>query len=224
MTERARKARTFLIDQMRAARGQPIPARELQEKGQTLGLSLDDLKRMKRELQIATQPSVDTIGRVVGWSWSVPKDWTPPQLGNNPPRVPREKKVKPPKPPQKARIRFTRRAPKIAKPRDPDKPLHHVKRGGRAKGTKNRLTKITKLNCLEMIEDPIYRRELLLALRKRKLRPAIEVMIWNYAIGKPKEMVEHSGTLSLQQELSALTEEELRARALALALKRDKIH
>jgi hypothetical protein len=42
-------------------------------------------------------------------------------------------------------------------------------------------------------------------------------MLWYYAKGKPKEMVEHSGTLSLQEELSALSTEELRARALDIA-------
>ena len=68
-----------------------------------------------------------------------------------------------------------------------------------------------------MIEDPIYRRQLLKDLRARKLRPAVECMLWYYAKGKPKEMVEHSGTLTLQQELSALTPEELAQRALDVA-------
>lgn len=76
---------------------------------------------------------------------------------------------------------------------------------------------ITKLDCLQMIEDPVYRARLLEDLRVRKLRPAVECMLWYYAKGKPKEMVEHSGTLSLQQELSALTPEELHKRALDVA-------
>lgn len=79
------------------------------------------------------------------------------------------------------------------------------------------VSKETKLDCLQMIEDPIYRKRLLEDLRERKLRPAVECMLWYYAKGKPKEMVEHSGTLSLQQELSSLTEEELHARALEVA-------
>ena len=79
------------------------------------------------------------------------------------------------------------------------------------------LSKITKLDCLAMIEDPAYRRKLLQDLRQRKLRPAVECMLWYYAKGKPKEMVVHSGTLSLQEELSALTTDELRDRALAVA-------
>lgn len=76
---------------------------------------------------------------------------------------------------------------------------------------------ITKLSCLEMIEDPLYRKQLLKDLRARKLRPAVECMLWYYAKGKPKEMVEHSGTLSLQEELSSLSAEQLRARALEVA-------
>jgi hypothetical protein len=79
------------------------------------------------------------------------------------------------------------------------------------------VSKETKLDCLQMIEDPAYRKKLLADLRLRKLRPAVECMLWYYAKGKPKEMVEHSGTLSLQQELSALTNEELQQRALDVA-------
>ena len=77
-----------------------------------------------------------------------------------------------------------------------------------------------------MIEDPVYRKRLLADLRERKLRPAVECMLWYYAKGKPKEMVEHSGTLTLQQELSALSNEELQARALEVAamLKGETVH
>lgn len=83
--------------------------------------------------------------------------------------------------------------------------------------TRVHVSRETKLSCLEMIEDPIYRRKLLEDLRARKLRPAVECLLWYYAKGKPKEMVEHSGTLSLAQELSELTPEQLRQRALDVA-------
>jgi len=75
----------------------------------------------------------------------------------------------------------------------------------------------TKLEVAQMIEDPVYRKKLLLDLRARKLRPAVECMLWYYAKGKPKELVEHSGSLSLQQELSQLSAEELAARARDVA-------
>lgn len=82
---------------------------------------------------------------------------------------------------------------------------------------KNFISREARIAAAEMIEDPIYRRKLLADLRARKLRPAVECMLWYYAKGKPKEMIEHSGALTLAQELSTLTEEELRDRALALA-------
>jgi hypothetical protein len=85
------------------------------------------------------------------------------------------------------------------------------------------LSRETRLSCLEMIEDPIYRKKLLTDLRARVLRPAVECLLWYYAKGKPKELVEHSGTLSLQEELSGLTDAQLRERALGIAsmLKQD---
>jgi hypothetical protein len=87
-------------------------------------------------------------------------------------------------------------------------------------------SRAAKLTCLEMVEDPLYRKQLLLDLRARRVRPAVECMLWYYAKGKPKELVEHSGTLSLQQELSALTDEQLRQRALDVAamLKGSTVH
>ena len=87
----------------------------------------------------------------------------------------------------------------------------------RARKKKVHLTPEARMTALEMIEDPMYRKRLLRDLRLRNVRPAVECMLWYYAKGKPKEMVEHSGTLSLQQELSALTDEQLRERALAVA-------
>lgn len=85
-----------------------------------------------------------------------------------------------------------------------EKKLHHV-------------STVTKLECAQMIEDPAYRKKLMADLRARRLRPAVECMLWYYAKGKPKEMVEHSGVLSMQQELAQLTPQELRGRALEIA-------
>jgi hypothetical protein len=42
-------------------------------------------------------------------------------------------------------------------------------------------------------------------------------MLWYYAKGKPKEMIEHSGHINYAAELSNLTNEELRQRALSVA-------
>jgi hypothetical protein len=92
----------------------------------------------------------------------------------------------------------------------------HV-RAADAPKQKTFVSKIVKLDCLAMVEDPAYRRRLLQDLRTRKLRPAVECMLWYYAKGKPKEMVVHSGTLTLQEELSNLTNDELKQRALDVA-------
>jgi hypothetical protein len=71
--------------------------------------------------------------------------------------------------------------------------------------------------ALAMVDDPLYRQRLMEDLRARRLRPAVECMLWYLALGKPIELVRHSGALPLQRELSALSNEELHARALALA-------
>jgi hypothetical protein len=75
----------------------------------------------------------------------------------------------------------------------------------------------------EVIDDPRYQQCLLQALRTRTLRPAVEVMLWAYAYGKPIEHIEHTGTASLEDELRALTPDQLYERALAIAamLKKD---
>jgi len=39
-------------------------------------------------------------------------------------------------------------------------------------------------------DDPTYRRKLLKDLQARRLAPAIEVMLWHYAYGVPKQPVE----------------------------------
>jgi hypothetical protein len=90
-------------------------------------------------------------------------------------------------------------------------------RRGRPPGSANKVDKYTKATVLEMIEDPEYLHKLRKRLILGKLRPAVECMLWYYAKGKPKEMVEHSGNVSLQQELTQLSVEELRTRALAVA-------
>jgi hypothetical protein len=71
--------------------------------------------------------------------------------------------------------------------------------------------------ALAMVDDPLYRQRLLQDLRARRLRPAVECLLWYFAMGKPVELIRHSGALPLQQEVASLTTEELHARALALA-------
>lgn len=41
----------------------------------------------------------------------------------------------------------------------------------------------------KLVEDPIYLLNLQVALRNREAAPAVEVMIWAYAFGKPREEI-----------------------------------
>lgn len=66
------------------------------------------------------------------------------------------------------------------------------RRGGRKAGTPNKATAEAKEACALIVDDPIYRRNLLKRARAGKLAPAVESMLWHYSKGKPKEQVEHS--------------------------------
>jgi hypothetical protein len=76
----------------------------------------------------------------------------------------------------------------------------------------NRVTAAAKVACVELVDDPVYRARLARDLRLRKVAPAIEAMLWYYAKGKPKEIIEHQGDLPL----TVLPDAELRARMAAL--------
>ncbi len=49
--------------------------------------------------------------------------------------------------------------------------------------------------CAAIVDDPAYRKKLIARAKAGELAPAIEAMLWHYAYGKPKEQVEHSGTV-----------------------------
>ncbi len=66
---------------------------------------------------------------------------------------------------------------------------------GRPKGVPNKVTVEVQKACEALIDDPVYREKLLADLRLREVAPAIEVMLWSYAKGKPKEQIEHSGSI-----------------------------
>ena len=52
-----------------------------------------------------------------------------------------------------------------------------------------------KAVCAAIVDDPAYRKKLIARAKAGELAPAIEAMLWHYAYGKPKEQVEHSGTV-----------------------------
>jgi hypothetical protein len=87
--------------------------------------------------------------------------------------------------------------------------------GGRRKGVPNKVTVEVRAAAEALVDDPAYRAKLSRDLRRRKVAPPIEAMLWYYAKGKPKETIEHHGSL----QLSTLTDAELKARAAELIAK-----
>jgi hypothetical protein len=61
---------------------------------------------------------------------------------------------------------------------------------GRPKGRQNNATLEAKAVCTHLVDDPIYRERLKARLVAGKLPPAVETMLWYYAKGKPKDVLE----------------------------------
>jgi hypothetical protein len=64
---------------------------------------------------------------------------------------------------------------------------------GRQKGTPNKATIEVKEAARLLVEDESYRKNLQARLKSGECAPAVESMLWHYAYGKPKEMVELTG-------------------------------
>lgn len=60
---------------------------------------------------------------------------------------------------------------------------------GRPKGTLNRATVEVRNAARAIVEDPVYRMSLMARLLEGKA-PHMEVQLWHYAYGKPKESVD----------------------------------
>lgn len=74
---------------------------------------------------------------------------------------------------------------------------------GRPKGRPNKVTLEVRDLAKHLVENTEYRRRLETRLLKGTLPPALEAMLWHYAHGKPKDFVEHSG--SIKQDLTDYT-------------------
>jgi len=70
-----------------------------------------------------------------------------------------------------------------------------LRRGGpgRPKGTQNRATTDARTACARIVNDRAYRKNLLERARAGELAPAVEVALWQYAFGKPKNLLEFTG-------------------------------
>ena len=87
-----------------------------------------------------------------------------------------------------------------------------LKRGGpgRRKGVPNRVTVEAKTAAAALVDDPVYRAKLARDLRKRRVAPLIEQMLWFYAKRKPVERHE----VGTPGDFSNLTNAELRTQVL----------
>ena len=65
----------------------------------------------------------------------------------------------------------------------------HSKIGGRTRGTPNKRTVEVQQFAIEFVLDPVYRKNLRQRLQQGKAQQ-LEVLLWHYAFGKPKEEVE----------------------------------
>ena len=61
---------------------------------------------------------------------------------------------------------------------------------GRPLGTPNKATREVRAFCQQLVADPEYRAGLQRRWREGSLPPALEQMIWAYAIGKPPQALQ----------------------------------
>ena len=81
--------------------------------------------------------------------------------------------------------------------------------GGRAAAAQRNEARIF---ALQVVRDPVYRKNLLLAAQQRTLAPAVETTLLAYAYGRPTERVE-LGRPGAFDELTDLSTSDLAARA-----------
>ena len=67
-----------------------------------------------------------------------------------------------------------------------------LRRGGpgRPPGTPNKATKEVRAFCQRLVADPEYRAALERRWREGSLPPAVEAMVWSYAVGKPPQSLD----------------------------------
>jgi hypothetical protein len=96
----------------------------------------------------------------------------------------------------------------VVEPRPKPKPPSRLGQpgfGGRRKGSKNKVTVQIREAATKLVSDPVYWRKLKADIRKRKVHPQMEALIWSYAFGKPIERVE----LGRVGDFSKLSDDEL---------------
>ena len=102
--------------------------------------------------------------------------------------------------------------------------LYVPKRGpGRPKGGRgeHRKTKEARQFAASIVNDPIYRANLLARAQTGTLAPGIEQMLWHYAWGKPKDTVDVN--MMVSSEFTDLSNQEIAARIAITAAKAAEI-
>jgi hypothetical protein len=74
---------------------------------------------------------------------------------------------------------------------------------GRKRGTPNKRTVALRELMAALSGDVFYQQKLQDDFRKRRVHPSVEVRVWEYAIGRPKEHIELSAEVSMKQRLDA---------------------
>jgi len=92
-------------------------------------------------------------------------------------------------------------------PRGPGKPFvkGQAPKGGRPKGVPNKATREAKDFCLALVDNPAYRRRFAAAFVNRTIEPALEILVWHYAKGKPATTITATINFDHAGHLAALT-------------------
>jgi hypothetical protein len=86
---------------------------------------------------------------------------------------------------------------------DPRRPKGIGKTGGRKKGTPNKTTVELREFFSSVLRDPAYWARLLARAKLGTLPPPVEIALWHYEMGKPKDTIDQRLDLRVQHTLES---------------------